>query len=360
MEKSIKLFSMGDTEPIHRKSASVDTLDTNFGILETLNEYLEDTDHAMENLAYSQYASIMYVTEHMDPSPTIVTEGANDFFKSITNIIKRLISKIKEIYQKIIRWIQSRTMSMEKFIKKHKKHIVALGESFDMDGYHYNIERDVPNVSFVDSLVNEYNDDIQQINKLTFEEIVNKVESHDSEAFTEEICGKLINSPPTPQDDYNETLFAYFRSGTDMVSTITVDKSTVIDIVTNYNALQKEISEFKKERNRTISFLNDLEKFFERGAKLVKSDNKVRADLYKLDTEAPDLIERGDVQSSTHASIHNVRKITTYFSMRHDEARIISSNTLLVLNAKMEALREKSKWQENVIRKSLSYKREEI
>ena len=198
-------------------------------------------------------SELAYYEEHGEE---IVYEGGGlaGFFEAIKNFFIKLGNKIKELFQKFVAWIASKTSDTSKFIKKYadqaKEKWSKIKDSFSIKGYDFaNIGFDADGVetAAVDMVCKEYGfksldlknidfkaaDDLKD--KDTLKSVVGNVNDGDVAGFIRaklvaQLSGKSA-SDALSASEFSAALNRIFRGGTDAPIEITKDKINLDEVI---------------------------------------------------------------------------------------------------------------------------------
>ena len=283
----------------------------------------------------------------------IVMEGASDIFKSIVNGIKKFIEKIKAFFKKILLYITSATEDLDKLAAKVKPVVNDIKDiKFTIDGYNFTvINKSGPNISEFQRIVSEYNTDMQDLSKLKDGDIKNNVTQWLEERHLDKLRGEVLGAGGAiEEDEYLETIRAYYRNDEKSTSEINVTKSMVEGILSHAKKLEEVKKSAIKDRDSLITLLTKTENFFDKTLPSFYKGDDLQTNVAKLNT-SDGKFSKEDNYVSTGESGYKL--VSTYATLKARQVNKIASMINLVACERVNALRDQIKQERTILRRCL-------
>lgn len=320
------------------------------GICDDIN-YLADM-YALEELNFQMAKeNVKYVHAYNTiGNPDILTEGFSDMLGNMGNFFKKMIEKIKEFFKKIFMYIASCFMDIDKFVKKYKKELDALNKiDFDIYGHKFTLH-DAPNMDEFRKIVDEYNSEVSEANKLKKAEVLARQNDFLKATNLDAIRGKVLGSNQNiSEEDFVETVRKYYRNGELEEVEIHIDDAEYRKIVSDTESVVKGKKEAEKTRDELIVLLDKTQKFFNQKASTVyvSGVRKIKTAKIKIDDNKFST-EEGDYVTDSALSV-----METYLRFKYQQANKMAGIINTVACERANAFKDQVKFYRQVIRKGL-------
>ena len=332
---------------------------------------------------------------------TIITESFDGFFDKVSEIIKKFIEFIKNIFAKFVIKMNE-IFKSEKYLKQHKNEFAKFTSSdeFTISGYVYTklTDSNVPLSSAVDCFYKDggfssledtnidldgseyiYNPDPEvsgeteeqknariKTNSAKSEAIVKKIEGvHDKlvdnlDDFYDEFRSKLIgeSSGSIDSDSWEDELFMIFRDEASTQSEITIGYTEVSEALRrflNYNDMVRSI---EKTKNEIENNYNKLYKYLENSIKENRSGNKFSFDpTHSNSYISTNMAGLSGVDSkiSNQVSTSEINnKLDSYMKTKASQVQQMSSIHTMAFSAKLTAAKDCFVQDKTILYKALS------
>jgi hypothetical protein len=300
---------------------------------------------------FKQFVYTGYLMES-DVSPDIIMESVGDVFKTIAEGIRKFIERIKAFFKKVMLYITSASADLDKVAAEVKKVIKDKTIDFTIDGYNFTVlDKPAPDMKEFQSIVSEYNSDMEDISKLKDGELKKKINEWMNETHLEKLRGEVLGSgKPILEDEFTDTVREYYRNGENNTSDIKVDSSYVNGIINHAKKLEDTKKSSIKDRDTLITLLSKSESFFNKSLPTLYKGNQMQVNTAKIDTT--------DNKFSTTSNYQNVsdpvmKTLTTYATFKSRQVNKIASMVNLVACERVNALRDQIKQERVILRKCL-------
>lgn len=284
----------------------------------------------------------------------ILIEGFGDFKDAVVKYFKKFIQMIGDLIKNITVYISSFIGEFDRFLNKHKNHILKSEPNFTINGYKYTNKFDIPDMSILTDFVSEFNSKVNRLNDITVEDIVKEKEHFDQEFSL--IRAKIIDEQDVIND--NETLRQVLkrklRDDNETQIEITVDKAYLSKIVLEYSESKKYLLKTKSEYEKLLSIMTNMKSFFERsvGVYFEKEKKYIKTNEIKVDNR----FQKGDTVKYDY-SLDKLRIYNKFFEIYFYECRKLSNLYVIVLQEKIASLKEELAQYRSVIRKCIFTKK---
>lgn len=201
---------------------SIREIDTN--IIEEANDII--TSHMRTTYYYMKENNIC-----------VLEEGFSDFINNIKVFFIKMKRIIIDFTKKTFSYINSYMIDFDNIINKYKKELSTFDNDFYYeDAFEYTFKKEIPNISIVHKLINEFNNDIQNCNKMTNEYVEDKKMHFFNSNLRDTIRGSIIKTKKEiPQTQYIEEVKKAYRNKKSNPTKVFVNKK-YIDAIINSNA----------------------------------------------------------------------------------------------------------------------------
>ena len=302
-------------------------------------------DIVKENIRYNHMKTIP------DTTPDILTEAFADIISKMGEFFKKMIISVKEFFRKFFMYINSLFMDIDKFVKKYRRELNAV-EKVNFDIYTFNFTmHDEPNLDELEKIVNGYNDDISNANKLKVEDIKAKQNDYLSVGHLRELRGNILGSGnPIDEDDFLDEVRKYYRNGEDKEETITIGLSEFRDAMNNATKDVKELKAAEKLRDNFIVQLDKAQKFFDQKAPVMYKDNNPTINLKK--TELKDNKFK-TTDEDVYISNGKSDAVNQMLRFRYSQTKEVASIINVIVRERANAYKDKVKASKEIITKAL-------
>lgn len=298
-----------------------------------------------ENIRFNHMKNIPNTT------PDILTEAFSDIISKMGEFFKKMITSIKEFFRKVFMYINSVFMSVDKFVRKYKKELDAVDKvDFDIYGYEFTMHEE-PNLDELDRIVNSYNDDLSNINKLKSNDIKLKQNKFLSIDNLRELRGKILGTnTPINEDDFLETVRKYYRNGEETDQPIHIGLSEFRDAMSSASKDVKLMKDAEKLRDRFIIELDKAQKFFDQKAPLIYKDSNPTLRLKKAELKDNKFSQKDE---DVYASGGKADVVNQMIRFHYNETKEVASIINIIVRERANAFKDKVKMSKEIITKAL-------
>jgi hypothetical protein len=336
------------SESLNKISHATDDFDITAAMLESFIVL----EQVFTDINRNQMTSMHYgvIEENYD----ILEEGFRDFFSSAVEFFKSMVKKFTEFMKRIFMMINAYIGNFDKFLENYKDRIEKLNPDFTIQGFKFEFDSRVPHIDRIRSIINDFNSELSDVDKITKEGIMKEREEFTSDIFVNKIRAEVIGaSGSITKDNYLRTIKQKFRSGSDETENIKVDSTVLKNTVSGYPDLKKTYKECSQQRDRVILLIESMKTFFERGVNINYSgDNKVLQAHNVSINDDGSRIDKGDAVD-TKNSTSNHEKLNLFYSFKLLQAKELGGIAVTAAIEKVNALKEALKQSEQIIRRSL-------
>lgn len=292
---------------------------------------------------------------YKDDNVEILTEGFKDFANSVVKFFANMIKKLREFTSRAFMYIRAYMGNFEKFINKYKDKLSKLNPDFKINGYQYTISPAVPNLAKIDDIVNHFNSDVAELDKLTKVQIVKDREEFNRESNISGMRAYVLGANASiSKTEFVETAHRSFRNNAKEPVEITVNKALLNTCVNQYADTKKSLREVSAQRDKTITLLESIKEFFNKGVSVhYKGDNTKVGYVHniKINDDRSNIVHDGktDVPNDTK----RMDILNTFYNFKWTQSKEIGYICVTVLTEKVNAIKEQIKQSENIIRKSI-------
>ena len=235
------------------------TIDLSESYFESAVKFITESHTEMTNAKMTLYKSLSEAT-----TDTVVLESFSDFFSSVKDIIVKFLKFIKRLFERFLATL-NKFISSDTFIKKNKDTILKFNSDceFDMTGYNFTFEPNVPVASAITSITDDLFADLKTVSngELSAENIkaINDRYSYD-EDYYDDFRGKVLNrdGDKITATDFQEELFRAFRDDSLEIETITVDPAKVMDSYRRFSNFKETKKQAEREQHNIEKEYNNL------------------------------------------------------------------------------------------------------
>lgn len=285
-------------------------------------------------------------------SSEIIMEGFKDMVHSAVEWFKKLIQKIGDFFKKAFLSINSYIADFKKFISKNKEYLESLNPDFKMYGFKYTINANLPNISPIEKVVDDYMRDIGKLDKMTEAEVEKDRDNFNKDDFLDKLRGQVIGKGPVQASEFSDVTKKSFRDGSLEEIEFTVDKSRLQQSIDSYESLNNEYNEAVKMRNKTLTLLDAIKRFFEKGASITYTGDKKKIGVRGISIEDNKMMHGETITYDDNGN--NSAIISKYFNMKFHQSKVVSSILTTASTEKVNALKEQLKQERVLIRKAMS------
>lgn len=344
-----------------KKNANVNT---------NLNQNIDDFDISqsqMESLIIleeygfkinKEHLASVYIASKDYSHLEILQEGFSDFMTGVKNFFTRMIEGIKKLYAKVIMVLSSYFMDFDKFLNKYKDELDKVEPSFTLSGFDYTIDKKIPKTDILESIIYQYNKELEDISSLSKEDIIKERQGFMSTENLNKLRASIIDTHyEVPEEDYLDTIKFVLRGEEKEAKNIEINKAKVQSMIKDYPNLKKVYNDVVKEKNRIVTLLMSMQSFFEKSASIYyKGDNKTIGAGSISQNKQGNMINENKERKTVDYDINKLSVINTFFSFKFVQSKEIGNMTTLALNEKVNILKEALKFYRLVIRRSLGNK----
>lgn len=196
----------------------------------------------------------------------LLAEGANDFFKRIADFFKKMLGKLKELWQKFTTMINNLVSSDKDFVSKYEK--VLRNKSlagFETKGHAWKDGNLGDSLKF-DTLLRDAEGYLARVNKTRTEADVKKFrEEVDGQEFGDTVRGKLLGgSKKVEAGEFGEEVRRSFMSNGD-VDTVDLDSKNLNlgVMLETIKTANKSIESAQKSQKAIEKLLEEAAKFYD-------------------------------------------------------------------------------------------------
>ena len=262
-----------------------------------------------------------------------INEGFSDFFGAVKNFIKSVIKFIKNLLAKF--WVRINSLFMrDKYIEQHKSELAkfASQHEFDIQGFKYTFDEDVPSVGILQSFDQSIADFQSQSgggkSKKDLEQAYNSfIDNKNSNSYLNDKRKECIKAKSNiDESDFKDELFKVFRNGDNSKSKITVTNAVVIEALTFFSG-------YDKMKTSTQRHLDNVEKLYNEIQKKLDTLTK------KIDTETKE-ISIDTFVDNVDPTADKLALYELFTKAKSQEIQAIANIHTMAFSAKLDALKE--------------------
>ena len=302
-------------------------------------------DIVKENIRYNHMKKIPNTT------PDILTEAFSDIIGKMGEFFKKMITSVKEFFRKFFMYINSLFMDIDKFVRKYKKELNAV-DKVDFEVYSYQFTmHDEPNLEELEKIVNGYNDDITNANKLKVDEIKVKQNEFLSTGNLRELRGKILGSNnPIDEEDFLDEVRKYYRNGEDKEETLKIGLSEFRQAMSDADSCVKELKAAEKLRDNFIIQLDKAQKFFDQKAPIMYKDSNPTINMKKAELKDNKFSSTDD---DVYISNSKADAVNQMIRFRYNQTKEVASIINIVVRERGNAYKGRVKVIKEIITKAL-------
>ena len=208
-----------------------------------------------------------------------------------------------------------------------------------------------PDMTEFRSIVDEYNTDMENIQKLKIDDVKKSITDWLAESNLDKLRGQVLGvNKIISDDDYLTTVREYFRNDDSETIKITVDNSYVRGIISHAKKLEDIKKESIKDRDNLITLLSKTEKFFDRTIATSYRGTQARVNVDKINVD-DNKFSREDRYIKTTDDI--TRNVSSYATLKYKQVNKIASMINLVACERVNALKDQIKQERVILRRCL-------
>jgi hypothetical protein len=343
-----------ETQTVNKLSYATD----DFDVTESMLENFIAMEQLFTGITRDQMTAMHYGI--IEENYEVLEEGFRDFFASAVEFFKSMARKFSEFMKRIFMVINAYLGSFDKFLEKYKDHIAKLNPDFTIKGYNFQFDTRVPNIDRIKGIVNDFNSELADVDKITKAGIMKEREEFTSEVYTDKIRAEVIGvSSSISKENYLKEVQRKFHSGAEEAIDIKVDKAVLNATVSGHSELKKTYKECAQQRDRVILLIDSMKTFFERGVNINYSgENRViQAHTIGFNDEGSRVHTTDAVNSSNNTSNHE--RLNLFYNFKLLQSKELGGIVVTAVIEKVNSLKQALKQSEYIIRKSLMSKKAE-
>lgn len=269
-----------------------------------------------------------------------IKNGARGFFRKVANMIKAL-------FKRMIMMFDKHALTMDRFIQKYRSELDDMNPNFTITGYTYTVPNDVPNIEPVHKLVSDYNTELLAIHNQNKGDIVEAYTKRfgTGDAYNQLRAVILNQQLAIPEEDFSDEVFKLLRAGSDMEQTIMITKVQFMTAIKTFKAHKERVATFRKERDRMLTLIHSIERFFETSYDSRYDDGVRVVRARNIDIEDGRMVQRNSHETY---QVGKDTALAAFYTHKWTEANALANMLTTVLNMKMDAL-DKSLKQDKLI-----------
>lgn len=267
------VFTLKETDivPEYLVPATETKLEENYYINNSLKFLLECHK---EILSYRQdfYKTVL---ESEENNPYIINESFVDIISKIKSIIKKILAYIETIIRRFATHI-AKFVKSDKYIIRSKKQIEKFPKdrSFNITGYNFTINDNIPIVDIVGLDLSEIRDKLKDLDN---EDIVSRIGELSELIFKlsdegkmDDIRGQILNVDySVPESSFGNEIFSIYRDGKSEEDNIKINREDVIKSLKCFEDYKRKIKDVENLKYQISNKYKTLETQFN---SLIKSD----------------------------------------------------------------------------------------
>lgn len=285
----------------------------------------------------------------------ILQESLGDALQSIIKFFGNLLTKFKEFMNNAIMFITAYLGDFDKFLEKYKEPLSKLQPDFKIKGFTYTIKSDIPKVDKIKNIIDDYNNDLNNIDKLNKADIIKERDENTSSSYLDKVRAYILGETnEISSSDYVEACRKSYRNSSDKEEDIHVNKALLDNTISQYPNLRKLEKDAIKQRDETIILIESMKNFFQRSSSVYYKGKDKTIGANKLNF-SNNHISNGDA-AEVNYDVKKYEVINTFFNSKFAQSRELGSITVTAMVEKVNAIKEELKLNREIIRKSLSLK----
>ena len=325
--------------------------------LDCIDEALLTEIYDMDKLHYDIVKEDVIRSHYynMTENTQILMEGFSDILSKMGDYFKQLIEKIKAFFKKVLMYVDSCFMDLDKFIKKYKKELDDIsGLDFEIEGYDFTLHNP-PDMTEFESIVNDYNSQLSEIEKINKTEISNEQKKFLDDDHLCKLRGEILGSNRViHEDDFQETVRKYYRNGEEDTHNIKIKDSDFKKLLQDIPDMKKGKDEAEKTRDKLIILLDKTQKFFNTKATVMYKNNVKSISTKRIDVSDNEF-KSGD-DDYVKYSESSVQKLEVFLKFKYNQVNKIAGMINLVASERANAYKDQLKQARIIIKEAINYK----
>ena len=248
-----------------------------------------------ELLSYRQefYKSVM---EASNDNPYLITESYNFILSKIKAIIKKILAYLETLVKKFATEFP-KIIQSDKFILRKKKEIEKFpkDKSFEIDGYNFTINDNIPIVDIVELDLSELQDKLKDVDGSNItskiSELSGLLADLSDERKMDSIRGQILKTNPIPETSFGNELFSVFRDGKSAPSELKIGRDEVLESLNKFANYDAQIKAVRRLQNQISVKYKNLERKVEDIVKLdIKADGSSKTNDAMNDGRSEDTV----------------------------------------------------------------------
>lgn len=320
------------------------------------------SESLIEGMIYSEQSYLNIIRENMmalhyglkDESIEILQEGIGDFFKSIGDFFARMIEKFKEMMKRLFMVINAYMGSFDKFLTKYADELKKLDPDFEIKGFDFSFNGDIPKIDRIHAIIHEFNTDISELGSMSKADVMKEREEFTSESYNNKVRAEVLGSTSSiNSENFQAEARKKFRSGTDDEIDIKVNKGVLENTISGYSELKKTYKECTSQRDKIILLLESMRTFFGRGSSVAHSEGEKVIQSHTISVSDSGSSINKDEPVHAKDTSDNLAKINLFYSYKLTQAKELGGITIIAFTEKVNAFKQAIKQSENIIRRSI-------
>lgn len=326
-------------------------------------EYITESDKEYNSIKRILYKTII----ESEGNEYIIHEGFSDFLSGVKNIINKFLAFIKSLFERFI-IAMNKVVKSDKFLTKNKDNFKKFNNDnhgFSFNGYTFTLDTlpiiqakeiytdDLDDASeTIKNIINSFKD-----NKIDYEKITDGIS-----ALTENLKdkldtdwydifrGKIINSDPVTDTEFNNALFASFRNEDSDKYNIDVTTSYIFDAYNRFDGYKKLKDNIESTKKKVDKEYTDIKNCVDRFMKTKTSTNATNDMITALSSAG-----FNDIRSLSGKESELVKlELDKYINMKSNQIQSMSNIHAMAFAAKLDAAKDQYIQDKNVLYKALS------
>jgi len=327
MSKLFSALSLLDEQTSIVTIESTDSYNDDSYFIETL-DFLSNKNREFTYLNAALYKGI----NESSGDAILIRESFSDFFDGIKKFIKSIIKFLKNLLAKF--WVRINSLFMrDKYIEQHKGDLAKFSSihEFDIRGYTFKFEEDVPSINPLQKLDDSIADFKDASGKAKGKDAMKTaydsfLDTKNGNSYMDDIRKACIKAKSNiSETDFKDELFKIYRSGDSSTSKISVTNAIVTEALSFF-------TNYDKMKTSTQRHSDNIEKKYNEIQKKLDSVNKITQDGKEV-VSIEDIID-GDT-SSDKIALYDL-----FMKAKSQEITTIANMHLMAFSAKLDALKD--------------------
>lgn len=265
------------------------------------------------NEEYLNHSKLLYRSLLEADNTYTIQESFDDFFSWVKKLIHKAIEFIKKIFDKFINFIM-KLFKSDSYIKKNKSKIGDFDGEFDIEGYKFTIDSDIPDTTPLTTLDSAF--DISSKKNSSSAEIKAQYEKmkENIDDVLDQKRGDILKGKAGAKIDENEfhdACFETFRDGTDTTDTITITAAEALEAYRRFENYDKLVKQAKKDCKDIVKSYEDLGKAYDKMVGKLNSAGTSYDDVHFVNSDgsisdtASKLGKEASIQMDLYAKLHS-------------------------------------------------------